>query len=325
MTLRRNTLLALMLGLAASMVHAQQPWPSRPIRIVVPFPAGGLTDVIARVVGQALGEQLKTSVVVENKAGAHAFIGGADVAKSPADGYTLLVGSVGSAAINPMLHERMPYDQNRDFAPVSLLVTVPIVVMVNPQALPVQSMQELLAYAKANPGKVNFASAGNGGSSHMVGEYLKHRTGVSMVHIPYRGESPATADVVAGQVPLMFNTLVTTLPYVTSGKVRILATTSATRLAELPSIPAVAELPGLKDFQASSWIALYAPSATPPDIVKRLSASVDAVLKSPAIAKRLKDAGANPEGGSPERMEQFQRAEQEKWGKVIRAANIKPG
>lgn len=323
MKLLRRTLLSLAIGLATSVTIAQPAWPSKPIRIIVPFPAGGLTDVMARVIGQAMGESLKTSVVVENKAGAHGFIGGAEVAKAPADGYTLLVGSTGTLAINPLLHERMPYDPNRDFTPVSLLVSVPIVIMVNPQVLPVKTVEELVAYAKANPGKLNFASAGNGGSSHLTGEYFNYRAGTSITHVPYRGEAPAAADVAGGQVALMFNTLVTTLPYAASGRVRILATTSSKRLAELPDVPTVAETTGLRDFQASSWIAMFAPAGTPPDVVRRLSAAVDAVLKSPALAKRLQELGATPEGGSPQRLGEFQSAEQKKWGEVIKAAKIK--
>ena len=318
----RLPLVAITLAVANATAAAQQPWPAKPIRIIVPFPAGGLTDVTARLIGQAMGASLKTPVVIENKAGAHGLIGGADAAKAPADGHTLLVGSVGSAAINPVLHGHMPYDHNRDFTPVSLLVSVPIVLMVNLQALPVQSVEELVSHALANPGKLNFASAGNGGSSHLVAEYFKFRTGTSMTHVPYRGENPAAADVAAGQVPLMFNTLVTTLPYVTSGRARILATTSRTRLAQLPDVPTLSEVPGLQDFEASSWIALYAPAATPPDIVRRLSASVDAALKSTAVARRLEELGASPEGGSPQRLADLQTSEQRKWARVIRAAKI---
>lgn len=325
MNTRRLTLLAvaLGLGLTGTLATAQSSWPNKPIRMIVPFPAGGLTDVMARLIGQAVGESLKTSVVVENKAGAHGFLGGAEVARAPADGYTLLVASTGTAAINPVLHQRMPYDPNRDFTPVALLVTVPIVIMVNPQVLSVQNVSELVTYAKANPGKLNFASAGNGGSSHLVAEYFKFRTGTSITHVPYRGEGPATADVVAGQVPLMFNTLVTTMPFANARKVRIIATTSLKRLAELPDIPTVAETPGLQDFQASSWIALYAPAATPPDIVRQLSTAVDTVLKSPVITKRLQELGATPEGGGAQRLGDFQVAEQTKWAAVIKAANIK--
>ncbi len=324
MKLPRRSLVALALGLSVATAMAQAPWPDKPIRIVVPFPPGGPTDIAARVVGQAIGEALKTSVIVDNKAGAHGFIGVAEAAKAPADGYTLMMASIGTMAINPRLHEKIPYDANKDFAPVSLVVTVPIVVVVNPQELPVKTVPEFVSYLKANPGKVNFASAGSGGSSHLVPEYFKYRTGTFMTHIPYKGSGPAIADVVAGQVQVMFDTLLTSTPFVRSGKLRMLAVTTAQRLPDYPDVPTMAEALGMKDFEASSWYALYAPAGTPPDIVRRLSAQVDAALKKPAVAKRLTDLGAVPVGGGPEKLAAFQRAEQDKWGKVIQAAKIKP-
>lgn len=310
------------LARVASPAVAQPAWPAKPIRIVVPFPAGGQTDVAARVLAQALGESLKAAVFVENKAGAHGFLGGAEVARAPADGHTLLMGSTGSIAINPVLHRKMPYDPQRDFQPVSLLMTVPIVVMVNAQRQGLRSVQELVAYARANPGRLTFASAGNGGSSHLVGEYFKYRTGVDMTHVPYRGEAPATADVAAGQVDLMFNTLVSTLPHLRSGKVRMLATTTRERLADYPDIPTVAEALRLDDFEASSWAALYAPAGTPMPIVQRLSSEVDAALKQPAVAQRIAGLGARAAGGPPQRLAAFQSAERDKWAKVIQAARI---
>jgi tripartite-type tricarboxylate transporter receptor subunit TctC len=302
---------------------AQGTWPAKPVRIVVPFPAGGPTDITARVVGQAIGESLNTAVVVENKGGAHGFIGVSEAAKAPADGYTLMMASIGTMAINPKLHEKIPYDANKDFAPVSLVVTVPIVVVINPEALPVKTIPEFVAYLKANPGKVNFASAGTGGSSHLVPEYFKYRTGTVMTHIPYKGSGPAIADVVAGQVQVMFDTLLTSTPFVKSGKLRMLAVTTAQRLPDYPDVPTMAEALGMNDFEASSWYALYAPAGTPADIIKRLSFEVDAALKKPAVAKRLTDLGAVPVGGSPESLAAFQLSEQEKWGKVIQAAGIK--
>ncbi|MBI2768219.1 MAG: tripartite tricarboxylate transporter substrate binding protein [Burkholderiales bacterium] len=320
---RKRVAAAAFTALAAGTAVAQGAWPAKPIRIVVPFPAGGPTDITARVIGQAIAESLKTSVIVENRAGAHGFIGVTEAARAPADGYTLMMASIGTMAINPRLHEKIPYDANKDFAPVSLVVTVPIVVVVNPQSLPVKTIPEFVAHLKANPGKVNFASAGNGGSSHLVPEYFKYRTGTFMTHIPYKGSGPAIADVVAGQVQLMFDTLLTSTPFVKSGKLRMLAVTTAQRLPDYPEVPTMAEALGMKDFEASSWYALYAPGGTPPEVVRRLSAEVDAALKKPAVAKRLTDLGAIPVGGGPEKLAAFQRAEQEKWGKVIQAAKIK--
>ena len=320
-----RALIAGALALACGTVAAQVNWPAgKLIRIIVPFPAGGQTDIVARVIGQAIGESLKTPVVVENKSGAHGFIGMSEAAKAPADGHTLVMTSTGIIAINPKLHEKIPYDPNRDFEPVSLVMTVPIVAVINPHALPVKTASEFVAYLRANPGKVNFASAGNGGSSHLVAEYFKYVTGTSMSHVPYRGEGPAIADVVAGHAHVMFGTLLSCTPYVKSGKLRLLAVTTRERLPEYPEILTIAEALKMNDFEASSWAALYAPAGTPPQIVKHLSAEVDAALRSAGVAKRLNDLGALPVGGAPEKLAAFQRAEQEKWGQVIQAAKIKP-
>lgn len=320
----RRLLLAATLGLTcAGQAFAQAPWPAKPIRIVVPFPAGGPTDITARVIGQALSDSLKTPVVVENKAGAHGFIGVTEAARAPADGHTLMMASIGTMAINPKLHEKIPYDANKDFAPVSLVVTVPIVVVINPSVLPVKSIPEFVSYLKAHPGKVNFASAGTGGSSHLVPEYFKFRTGTFMTHIPYKGSGPAIADLVAGQVQVMFDTLLTSTPHVKGGKLRMLAVTTAQRLPDYPEVPTMAEALGIKDFEASAWYALYAPAGTPAEILKRLSAEVDAALKKSAVAKRLTELGAVPVGGPPEKLAAFQKAEQQKWGQVIQRAKIK--
>lgn len=324
MKIKRHILSMGLTLLMLSGLAAAQAWPNKPIRIIVPFPAGGPTDITARVLGQAMGESLKTTFIVENKAGAHGFIGVTEAAKASPDGYTLMMASIGTMAINPRLHEKIPYDANKDFAPVSLVVTVPIVVVINPQSLPVQNIPEFVSYLKTNPGRVNFASAGNGGSSHLVPEYFKYRTGTSMTHIPYKGSGPAIADVVAGQVQLMFDTLLTSTPFVKSGKLKMLAVTTAQRLNEYPDVPTMGEALGMSDFEASSWYALYAPAGTPPEIIKRLSTEVDTALKNPAVAKRLTDLGAVPTGGSPEKLAAFQRAEQDKWGKVIAAARVKP-
>ncbi|MDM0091221.1 MULTISPECIES: tripartite tricarboxylate transporter substrate binding protein [unclassified Variovorax] len=316
--------LAPLAALACLPAAAQAPWPAKPIRLVVPFPAGGPTDIAARVIGQALGEVLKTPVFVENKGGAHGFIGAADAAKSAPDGYTLMMASIGTMAINPRLYSKLPYDANQGFAPVSLVLTVPIVVVVNPKVLPVKTVPELVAYLKANPNKVNFASAGNGGSSHLVPEYFKYRTGTAMTHIPYKGSGPAVADLVSGQVQIMFDTLLTSTPFVKSGALKMLAVTTPQRLADYPEVPTMAEALGMKDFDASSWYAMYAPAGTPAPVVQRLSATIDAVLKQPAVAQRLAELGAVPVGGPPERLAAFQRAEQDKWGKVIQAADVRP-
>ncbi len=313
-------------ALALTTVSAQtaDKWPAKPVRMVVPFPAGGPTDITARTLGQALSTALGVQFVVENKAGGRGFVGSADVARAPADGYTLLMSSIGAMAINPRLYEKIPYDSEKDFAPVSLVVTVPISLVVNPDVLPVGDIKALVAFLKANPGKVNYASAGSGGSSHLVPEYFKFRTGTFMTHIPYQGTGPAIGDLVAGHVHLMFDTLLTSTPHVKSGKLRLLAVSTAQRLPQHPEVPTIAEALGMYDFEASSWFALYAPAGTPAEIVTRLSAEVAVALKQPAVAKRLGDLGAVPVGSTPQELATFQSAEQDKWGKVIQRAGIKP-
>jgi tripartite-type tricarboxylate transporter receptor subunit TctC len=292
--------------------------------MLVPFPSGGPTDITARTLGQALSVSLGVPFIVENKAGGRGFVGTSEAARAPADGYTLLMSSIGAMAINPRLYEKLPYDSERDFAPVSLAVTVPIAVVINPDVLPVKDIREFVQFLKANPGKVNYGSAGSGGSSHLVPEYFKFRTGTFMTHIPYQGTAPAAGGLVAGHVHAMFDTLLTSTPFIRSGKLRMLAVTTAQRLPQFPDVPTVAEALDLPDFEASSWFALYAPAATPPEIVKRLSAEVAIALKRLDVAKRLVDLGAVPIGSSPQELAAFQRAEQAKWAKVIERAHIKP-
>jgi tripartite-type tricarboxylate transporter receptor subunit TctC len=291
---------------------------------MVPFPAGGPTDVTARVIGQALAEAIGVAVVIENKPGGRGFVGTTEVARAAPDGHTLLVNSIGGMAINPRLYDKLPYDSVKDFAPVSLLVTVPIGVVVNPEVLPVRSLAELLQHVKAHPGKVNYASAGSGGSSHLVPEYFKFRTGTFITHIPYQGTGPAVNDLLAGHVQLMFDTLLNSAAHIRSGKLRLLAVTTAQRLPQHPDVPTVAEVLKMPDFEATSWFGLYAPAGTPPDIVNRLASDVAGVLKQPAVARRLNELGAVPQPSSPQALAAFQAAEQAKWGQVIARAKIKP-
>lgn len=325
---RRNLLASLSaLALAACLpytAHAQDNWPQRPIRLVVPFPAGGPTDITARVIGQGLSEVLNASVVVENKAGAHGFIGAGDAARSKPDGYTLMMASIGTMAINPVLYDTLPYDANKDFEPISLVLTVPIIVVANPDVLPARTMPELVSYLKANPDKVFYASAGTGGSSHLVPEYFKFKTGTSMTHVPYKGSSPAINDVLAGQEQLMFDTLLTSTPFVEAKKLSMLAVATKERLQDYPDVPTIGEALNLPDFEASSWYGLYAPAGTPAPIVQRINQAIDEVLKRPDIAKRIHDLGALPVGGPAEKLATFQKSEQEKWGTVIKAADIHP-
>ena len=297
------------------------PYPTRPIRLVVPFPAGGTTDILARSVAQKLTEAWGQPVVVDNRPGAAGNIGAELVAKSPADGYTLLMGTVGTHAINASLYAKMPYDHVKDFVPVILVAGVPNVLVVNP-AVPANSVQELIVYAKANPGKLNFASSGSGTSIHLAGELFKVSAGVQMTHIPYKGSSPALQDLIGGQVQLMFDNLPSALPQIKGGKLRALAVTSSTRAAVLPDVPTVAES-GLPGFEASSWFGVLAPAGTPPAIVTRINAEVAKWLASPEARDKLLSQGANAVGGTPEDFARHIQVETAKWAKVVKESGAK--
>ncbi len=293
-------------------------YPAKPIRLVVPFPAGGTTDILARAVAQKLSEAWGQQVIVDNRPGAGGNIGSDLVAKSAPDGYTLLMGTVGTHAINPSLYAKMPYDHVKDFAPVILVAGVPNVLVVNP-SLPVHSVQELIAYAKANPGKLNFASSGNGTSIHLSGELFKTMTGVQMTHIPYKGSAPALTDLVGGQVELMFDNLPSSLPFIKAGRLRALAVTSGTRAAALPDLPTLAES-GLAGFEASSWFGVLAPAGTPRDIVAKLNGAIATWLASPEAREKLSSQGAIAAGGTPDAFARHIAAETVKWAKVVKAS-----
>jgi tripartite-type tricarboxylate transporter receptor subunit TctC len=297
-------------------------YPNGPLKMIVPFPAGGPTDVIARLISNKLGDALGQPVYVENKAGAHGAIGIQAGLAAPADGQTLVVVSIGTNGINPVLYKKLSYDVNNDFLPVSLLVTVPIVIVTRADA-PYSDLAGLLAYARANPGKLTFASAGNGGSSHLVPEMFMMRSDVDMVHVPYKGSAPAISDVLAGQVNLMFDTLLTSTQHIQSGKLKMIATTTAKRLPAYPNVPTVAES-GFPGFEASSWYGLEVKMGTPPEIVKRLSSELAKIMKMPDIRARLDQLSTVAVGSSPEEFAKFQKAEQDKWAKVIQKGNIQP-
>jgi len=310
-----------LLAAFALLSHAQAPFPSKPIRIVVPFPAGGTTDILARAVAQKLTETMGQTVVVDNRPGAGGNIGAELVAKSPPDGYTLLMGTVGTHAINASLYAKMPYDHVRDFAPVILVAGVPNVLVVNP-SVPANNVQELIAYIKANPGKVNFASSGSGTSIHLAGELFKTMAGVSMTHVPYKGSAPAVTDLLGGQVQLMFDNLPSALPQIKAGKLRALAVTSAQRASALPDVPTVAEA-GLPGFDATSWFGLLAPAGTPKDVVAKLNAEVAKWLASPEAREKLASQGAIAAGQSPEDFTRHIAAETAKWQKVVKESGAK--
>jgi tripartite-type tricarboxylate transporter receptor subunit TctC len=305
----------------AALAHAQAPYPSKPIRLVVPFPAGGTTDILARAVAQRLTETMGQPVVVDNRAGAGGNIGADTVAKAAPDGYTLLMGTVGTHAINASLYAKMPYDHVRDFAPIILVAGVPNVLVVTP-ALPVNSVQELIAYGKANPGKLNFASSGNGTSIHLSAELFKTMTGVQMAHVPYKGSAPALVDLAGGQVQLMFDNLPSSLALIKGGKLKALAVTSAQRSAALPDVPTVAES-GLAGFEASSWFGLLAPAGTPKDIIAKLNGEVAKWLATPEAKEKLAAQGAIPAGRSPDDFMRHIAAETVKWQKVVKESGAK--
>jgi len=312
---------ALAVAFAAN-VHAQAPYPNHPVRIVVPFPAGGTTDILARATAQKLTETLGQPFVVENRPGAAGNIGAEIVAKSPPDGYTMLMGTVGTHAINASLYEKMPYDHVKDFVPVVLVAGVPNVLVVHP-SVPAKSVQELIAYAKANPGKLNFASSGSGTSIHLSGELFKTMTGVSMQHVPYKGSAPALADLTGGQVQLMFDNLPSALPLIKAGKLRALAVTSLARASALPDVPTVAES-GLPGFEASSWFGLLAPAGTPKDVITKVNAEVAKWLATPEAKEKLAAQGAIVASGlTPDDFTRHIASETTKWQKVVKDSGAK--
>jgi tripartite-type tricarboxylate transporter receptor subunit TctC len=315
-----RTALALLVTLFAAGAAAQA-WPSKPIRLVVPFPPGGATDILARAVAQKMTDAWGQPVVVDNRPGAGGNIGSELVAKSAPDGYTLEMGTVGTHAINASLYAKMPYDHIKDFAPVILVAGVPNVLVVYP-GLPVKSVQELIAYGKANPGKLNFASSGSGTSIHLAGELFKVMTGVQMTHVPYKGSAPALQDLLGGQVQLMFDNLPPSLPQIKSGKLRALGVTSAARSPALPDVPTVAEQ-GLPGFEASSWFGVLAPTGTPPAVITKINTEIDKWLQTPEAKEKLLALGANPGGGTPEDFAKHIAAETAKWAKVVKESGAK--
>jgi tripartite-type tricarboxylate transporter receptor subunit TctC len=310
----------LMLALIAQCVCAQ-PYPARAIRIVVAFPAGGGSDLAARVVGQKLSESLGQPVVVENRVGANGHIGAEAVARAAPDGYTLVMGSNANITTNPHLMA-LGYDPMKDLAPVAMLTVNPLLLFVNPSVVPVSSLQEFLAYVKAQEGKVNYASAGNGSPAHLCGELLKMVAGVQMVHVPYKGGPPGVNDVLGGRVGVMLAAAPTVLAHIRSGKLRGIATTGAQRTVFAPEIPTVAES-GFPDFDVVIWNALFAPGTTPPAILAKLHGEIDRVLAQPDTRELLLKQGAEPTPMGAAAFEQLLRNEYARWGKVIREARIK--
>ena len=302
---------------------AQEKWPSKPITYVVPFPAGGTTDVLGRLIGQKLGTVLGTTIVVDNRGGAGGSLGSEIVARAAPDGYTLLGGTISSHAINVSLYPKLGYDPIKSFAPITLIGTNPVVLVVN-QASPYKTLKDVVAAAKAKK-PLNSASAGSGTSQHLALELLKAKAGIDITHIPYKGSGPAIQDVIAGQVDMMFDTTVVAGPHIESGKLRALAVTSAKRLPSMPNVPTVAEsgVPGLADYEVISWQAIFAPAGTPRPIVDTLHADIAKILNEPEMQERLAKLGMQGADMSVEQIAAFQKSEVAKWAAVIKSANIK--
>ncbi len=325
MTSRRPLLAAL---LSLPLLASAQAWPTKPVRIVVPFAAGGTTDILARALAPELQKAFGQPFIVENRGGAGGNTGAAEVAKAAPDGHTLLMGTVGTHAINAALYAKMPFDPVKDFVPITLVAGVPNVLVLNPanaQKYGIDSVPTLIAYAKANPGKLNVASSGNGTSIHLAGELFKSMTGTFMLHLPYSGSSPALIDLIGGNTDLMFDNLPSSLQHIKAGKLKALAVTSATRSAALPDLPTVEEAggPALKGFEASSWFGLLAPAGTRMDIVNRIQQETTKALAAPALKERLQAQGAIPSGMTSAEFTLHIAAESAKWAKVVKAAGAK--
>jgi tripartite-type tricarboxylate transporter receptor subunit TctC len=322
-TLRFSAFLLALAVLGANCAFAQgaASYPAKPIRIVVPFPAAGTTDILARAVGNEMQKAWGQPVIVENRPGAGGNLGSDIVAKAAPDGYTLLVGAVSPQAINVTLYPKMPYDVMRDFAHITLIAAVPNLLEVHP-SVPVKTVKELIDLAKSKPGQLSYASSGNGTSIHLSAELFKTMAGVDMLHIPYKGSAPAVTDLIAGQVQLMFDNLPSSIAQVKAGKLRPIAVTTLKRSPALPEVPTIAES-GLPGYDASSWFGMHAPAGTPKDIISKIHGVVTKSLQTPDMIERLSTQGAQPVGNTPEEFTEFLRAEIAKWAKVVKASGAR--
>jgi tripartite-type tricarboxylate transporter receptor subunit TctC len=313
-------------GSLVSPAAAQTGWPARPVRIIVPFAPGGTTDILARAMAPELSKAFGQQFIVENRAGAGGNLGVDVVAKSPPDGYTLVMGTVGTHAINKSLYDKLPYDPVKDFAPITLVAGVPNVMVMNTErakALGINDVKDFIRYAKANPGKLNMASSGNGTSIHLAGELFKSMSGIYMLHIPYRGSGPAIMDLLGGSMDVMFDNLPSSMAQIKAGKLKAFAVTSVQRSSALPDVPTVEQAGGLKGFEASSWFGLLAPAGTPPDIVNRIQQEAAKALGTPAMKEKLQVQGAIPSGNTPAEFARFIDSEIKKWAVVVKASGAK--
>jgi tripartite-type tricarboxylate transporter receptor subunit TctC len=322
--LSRRHLLALAAGIACAIALPSQAqpeaWPSRPIKLVVGYAAGGATDVIARLVAVKLGERLGQPVVVDNRAGANSNVGAEVVAKSPPDGYTLYVFTIANT-INASLYARLGYDPQKDFEPIGLIAKIPNILVVN-NNLPIKSIADYQRFARASKDGITFASSGAGSSIHLSGEMFKMQTHLNMLHVPYRGSAPAVTDLLGGQVQSMFDNTPSALPHVQGGRLRAIAITSAKRSPLLPDVPTVAES-GFPGFDVQSWFGLAAPAGTPKPVIDRLNAELNKVLAAPELRQRFQDLAASPEPGTPDQMRSFAVAETQRWREVVKASGAK--
>lgn len=324
--MKRRSLIhtALASAAAGALAHpgwAQGIWPSKPVTYIVPFPAGGTTDILGRLIGQKLGPVLGTTIVIDNKGGAGGSVGSELASRAPADGYTLLGGTISSHAINVSLYPKLGYDPIKSFSPVVLIGSNPVVLVVG-QNSPYKTLQDVLAAAKAKPKTISSASAGSGTSQHLSLELLGFKSGTQFIHVPYKGSGPAIQDVIGGQVDMMFDTTVVAGPHIQSGKVRALAVTSAKRLESLPNVPTVAES-GVPGFEVVSWQGIFVPTGTPKAIIDQLHGEILKILQQPEMQDRLKTLGMQPSSMTTDQVAAFQKVEVEKWAQVIKAANVK--
>ena len=315
------TLLMLIAASFAATDAAAQLYPSKPIRLIVPFTPAGTTDILARMVGQKLSEAVGAQVVIDNRPGAAGSIGAGVAAKAEPDGYTLLMGHIGTLAVNPALYEKLPYDPIRDFAPITLVAMVPSMFVVTP-SLPAKSVKEFIAFAKSRPGRLNYGSTGAGGTPYLAVEYFKLMAGLDIVEVRYKGAAPLTTDLIAGEIALTITGIPALLPHVKTGRLRALAVSSAKRCAAVPELPTISEA-GLPGYEATSWYGVLAPTGTSPEIILKLNRGINQGLKQPDVAKRLAGEGAEPVGGTPEEFGAFIKAETSRWAKVLKATGAK--
>ena len=322
-TLRRSKLLtAALLAVAAlaPAVAAAQTYPNRPIRLIIGYPPGGPTDIVGRTLAQKLGDMLGQNVLVDNRAGASGIVGNEIASKAAPDGYTLLV-APSTVTIQHTLYAKLPYDVTRDFTPVALVAGAPLLLVIHP-SVPVKTVKELIAFARARPGQLNYASPGSGSANHLSGEMLKSMTGMQVTHVPYKGGAPAEVDLLGGHVTYMFNTIASALPHVRSGRLRALGVSSARRSHAAPEIPTIAEA-GVPGFESGTWYGIVGPAGLPSSIVVRLNAEINKALETPDMKERMASLGLDPMGGTPERFSEFMRQEIVKWAKVVKESGAR--